>query len=99
VAVYAANDQQGAAHSIPLATINNIKLFRIIVVACDMNNNLVPSSVSLTPSGGGASQGPLTSVAHNGYGSFTDAQLCGIPGATFPSLSPGTYSLSVGPLG
>jgi hypothetical protein len=68
--VLSGNDQPastGNTHTPPLATYNNQKLYRIVVVTCDMNGNLVQTSVQINPLTG-QSQNTLAAPAS---GSFT----------------------------
>jgi hypothetical protein len=48
VAVFAGNNLPGSPNTVPVATFNNVQLFRIVAFACDMQDKLHPTNVSMT---------------------------------------------------
>lgn len=72
----------------------NIKAFRIIVLTCDdITDELVVSSVTLDGTFGGTHDTIGTVPTALSDLGVTEAQLCGLPGATFGDLPDGTYDL------
>jgi hypothetical protein len=65
----------------------NPRLFKQIVITCDMNNNLVVSTVTQN----GVTKDTIMAPPAN----VTAQQLCGLGGASFDNLSAGTYNPSV----
>jgi hypothetical protein len=48
VAVFSGNNLPGSPNAVPVATFNNVQLFRIVAFACNMQDKLHPTTVSMT---------------------------------------------------